>query len=180
MRLKFHGVCLYFQWRLRAQEIGYRQLQECVDAGDEAFKELSCWQFTAPDASSEEEWALVDVVLDSIEQLLSDFSEVSGSLKGKTADLQVEAYQDQPSTGIIFDVGAEGTCGDKEVTESGVFYLECQVPQYITFRAAPVSPIYGPCVATVRKAGKFEKRASGRLRLSVRFYRPKCPQVIDN
>src|SRR5262249_10510902 len=54
-----HQGALYFQWRLRAEEAGYRATQDCRNAGGTAYRQLSCWQFKGPaDAAPRDEWVL--------------------------------------------------------------------------------------------------------------------------
>lgn len=140
-----HQRALYFQWRLRAEEAGYRPTQECRNAGTNAYQQLSCWQFRGPaDLAPRDEWVLFDLVLDGIEQLITDFASV-----GRPTDLERAAVPESaqlPATGILFDVQAEGTCSERVQTPDGVRFRGCRIPSRMEFRAAAVSASGGNAV----------------------------------
>ncbi len=137
-----HQRALYFQWRLRAQEAGYPPTRACRNAGRNAYRQLSCWQFQAPnDMAPHDEWVLFDVTLNGIEQLIADFSTI-----GPPADIEraedLERRQ-LPETGVVFDVEAQGACTERIQTPEGIRYRGCQIPQRKEYLAAAVSPSGG-------------------------------------
>lgn len=140
-----HMRALYFQWRLRAEEAGYRTSQECRNAGAHACRQLSCWQFKAPaDLAPRDEWVLFDVVLDGIERLIADFSSIGQPRDSETA--HAPKRRQLPTTGVLFDVQAEGTCSERVQTPDGLRFRGCRIPQHMELQAAAVSPSGGNSV----------------------------------
>ena len=137
-----HRRALYFLWRLRSEEVGYRATKECVDAGENAFRQLSCWQFKAPDTHiPDDEWVLFDFELNGIEKLIADFATI-----GAPSDIELIDHLELsplPATGVFFDAEASGICAERINTRRGVRLTACQIPLKKSFQAAPVSPSGG-------------------------------------
>jgi len=140
-----HQRSLYFQWRLRAQEAGYRTTQDCRNAGSNAYRQLSCWQFEGPsDSAPHDDWVLFDLLLNGVEQLIADFATTGRPIDIERAEL-LERRQ-LPATGVLFDVQAEGACRERIQTPRGIRFRGCKIPQWMAFQAAPVSPSGGNAV----------------------------------
>jgi len=140
-----HQRALYFHWRLRTEEAGYQPTQECRNAGANAYRQLSCWQFRGPaDLAPRDEWILFDVALDGVEQLINDFSSVGRPIDRERASVPESAQL--PATGVLFDVQAEDTCSERIQTPNGVRFRGCRIPSRMQFRAAPVSASGGNAV----------------------------------